>query len=375
MSQTERDLKYKIAISLIPGVGNILSKKLIEKLGGIVALFQATRSDLMQVPGIGPAIADNIINQEVMERAGQEVEFIASNGIRTLFYLDEDYPERLKHCDDAPVMLYMKGDLDLNQTKVISVVGTRNATAYGKEICANLVGDLKNRGHDVLIISGLAYGIDICAHRQALSNGLKTAAVLGHGLNTIYPSIHAKTAREIVKEGALLSEFTTFENPERNNFVKRNRIIAGLADATLVIESGEKGGALTTADIAHSYYRDVFAVPGRLGDRYSSGCNFLIKSNRAALLENVRDLEYIMGWEKPAPGKGPRQGELFLDLSAEEKEVAGLLSEGDLTIDEIALRIKMPVSQVSPLLLNLEFKGVLASLPGMVYKLRNSSML
>jgi DNA processing protein len=362
-------LIYQIGISLIPGVGNITAKKLIAYTGGVEEVFKEKKRDLLKIPGIGDSLAEQIVNQQVLKVAEKELEFIEKYHISFSFYLDSDYPVRLKNCEDSPVILFYKGNVDLNQPKILSIVGTRNATDYGKECCNQLIVDLKQRGHQILIVSGLAYGIDICAHRAALRNGFNTAAVLGHGLATIYPGVHKTTAKEICNQGALISDFISDTQPERNNFVKRNRIIAGIADATLVIESGIKGGALITADLANSYNRDVLAYPGRNSDPYSKGCNWLIKSNKAAMIENVEDLEYHLGWEimqhKPAT-----QTELFLEISDEEAEIIHILKEhGELPIDIIAIHANMPVSRISALLLNLEFGGHVRCLPGKVYRL------
>jgi len=254
-------LVYKIAISLIPGVGTVTAKKLIAYAGSIEAVFNEPASKLEKIPGVGSFLAKKVTTPGIIEKAEKEFEYIQKKNIKALYYLDEDYPERLKHCPDAPIILFLQGNLNLNQEKVISIVGTRNATERGKDICNKLVSDLAERKHNVVIVSGLAYGIDICSHKAALKNNLPTAAVLGHGLKTLYPASHKSVANEILKEGALISDFMSYEWAEKNNFVKRNRIIAGLADATIVVESAPKGGALITADLANSYNRDVFAFP------------------------------------------------------------------------------------------------------------------
>jgi DNA processing protein len=363
-------LKYKIGISLIPGVGSINAKKLIAYTGSIEGVFKEKKNNLLKIPGIGDSLAENIVKQQVLEIAEKEIEYIQKNDIRLHFYLDEHYPVRLKNCEDAPVVFFYKGDVDFNQMKIISIVGTRNATEYGKECCNKLIDDLSNRKHKVLIVSGLAYGVDICAHRAALKNGFDTVAVLAHGLATLYPSLHKSTAKEICNHGALLTDFISSTLPERNNFVKRNRIIAGLADVTIVIESGIKGGALITADIANSYNRDVLAFPGRVNDSYSHGTNWLIKTNKAAMIESIEDLEYTLGWDSPGSGAESKQTQLFVELSAEEQKIADLLREqGELPIDLISLHINLPGSKVSAMLLNLEFAGVVRSLPGKVYRL------
>jgi DNA processing protein len=366
----ENTLKYQIAISLIPGVGNITAKKLIAYSGSIEGVFRESKRNLLKIPGIGDYLAQSITKKDVLSKAEKEIEFTQKYNITTYFYLNKNYPERLKHCEDAPVILFVKGNVNLNHLKILSLVGTRNATPYGKERCYQLVSELIERNHDVLIISGLAYGIDVAAHRAAMKNNLQTVAVLGHGLNTIYPSVHRSVAKEIVNKGALLTEFASNEQPERNNFVKRNRIIAGLSDATIVIESGITGGALITADIANSYNRDVFATPGRVKDKYSAGCNRLIKTNKAALIEGVSDLEYLLGWESQPAREKPAQKKLFQPLTTEEEKIIEILKEtGEFTIDQICHKIELPVSKISPILLNLEFSGMIKSLPGKVYTL------
>lgn len=363
-------LHYKIGISLIPGIGSITAKKLIAYTGSIEGVFHEKKKNLLKIPGIGEALAESVVSQHVLSKAEKEVEFIQKYEISYYFYLDEDYPARLKNCEDGPIILYCKGKVNFNQGKVLSVVGTRNATDYGKECCNKLIDDLKARNHQVLITSGLAYGIDICAHRAALRNGYATAAVLGHGLATLYPAVHKATAKEITKQGALVSDFVSDTQPDKNTFVKRNRIVAGLADATLVIESGIKGGALITADLANSYNRDVFAFPGRTTDAYSKGCNWLIRSNKAAMVESVEDIEYLLGWDPPGTQKPAVQTELFVDIAPEDKLIVETLQEaGELPIDLICRRIDMPTSRVSAMLLNLEFAGIVRSLPGKVYRL------
>ncbi len=362
-------LAYKIALSLIPGVGNIVAKKLVAYTGSLEGIFTEKKASLLKIPGIGKTLAGNIANPSLLELAVLEMEYIERHGVQTFFYLDDDYPARLRHCPDAPVILYLRGAVDLDLPKALSIVGTRRATPEGRAFCDKLVAGLRERNHQVLIVSGLAFGIDVAAHRAALKNGLPTVAVLAHGLDFIYPGSHAQVAREIEKQGGLASDFLSHEKPERPFFVKRNRIIAGLSDATIVVESGLRGGALITADMASGYHRDVFAVPGRTGDPYSRGCNYLIKTNQAALLEGVEDLEYLLGWEEESPKKQVVQTSLFVELAEEEKILADLLRDQSLTIDELSRAAGMPVSRVSPLLLNLEFKGVVHCLPGKIYRL------
>lgn len=367
----EDTLLYKIAISLVPGIGSVTAKSLIAYCGNARQVFHEKEKILRTIPGIGTVLAKNILQSTVMARATKEVDFIMKNGIEAHFYLDESYPQRLKSCVDAPVLLFSKGNPNLNMHKVISMVGTRNATEYGRDLVDKFIFSLAERGYQVQIVSGLAYGIDIQAHRAALRNNLSTVCVLAHGLETIYPSLHRTIAQEMCeKNGGMVSDFLSYSAIDRKNFLRRNRIIAGLADAVIVVESAKKGGALLTAELAVSYNRDLFAFPGRVGETYTEGCHYLIKSNRAGLIENVGDLEYCMNWQ---PGSGTPDGyqpRLFNELSEEEQRVADLLQEeGEATMDLICYRTGMPMNRVSPLLLALEFAGVVKCLPGKVFRL------
>jgi DNA processing protein len=362
-------LKYKIGIGLIPKIGPVLARRLVTFCGSIEGVFREKGNNLSRIPGIGKKLAGYIAEKTVMERAAREVDYIAANNIKPVFYLDSGYPERLKHCDDAPLIIFVRGDTGFSESKVLAVVGTRNATGYGKDMCNRLIQDLARNNHDVLVVSGLAYGIDICAHRAALDNNLRTMAVLGHGHGTIYPHVHKEVAGRIMTSGALISEFLHDDLPEPPNFIRRNRIIAGLSDAVVIVESGEKGGALITADLANSYNRDVFAFPGRITDRYSTGCNRLIKTNRAALIENYHDLEYMLGWKSDRPACPDTQKQLFTGLDCNESRILDSVSgNSDMTIDQISLYCDMPMSKVSAILLSLEFKGLVKCMPGKVYK-------
>ena len=371
LENNQDELLYKIAISLVPGIGSVTAKSLIAYCGSARQVFSEKEKILRTIPGVGTVLARNIRQARVMGRAETEIEFLSRNNVDAHFYLDESYPRRLKSCPDAPVLLFSKGKPDLNAAKAVSIVGTRNATEYGRSLVDKFVASLAERGYEVQVISGLAYGIDIQAHRAALHNKLSTVCVLAHGLETVYPSLHRSIAQEMCDHnGGMVSDFLSNSLIDRKNFLRRNRIIAGLADAVIVVESAKKGGALLTAELAVSYNRDVFAFPGRVGETYTEGCHFLIKSNRAGLIENVQDLEYSMNWQ---PGPDPlvsHQPRLFYDLSADEQKIADLLrEEGETTIDRICLRTGLGMNRVSPMLLTLEFSGVVKCLPGKVFRL------
>jgi DNA processing protein len=361
---------YRIALSLIPGVGSVLARNLVAYAGSVEGVFRQSFQALKKIPGIGEVNARRIKNKQIFERAENELKFIEKYKIDVLFYTDKNFPRRLKNCVDAPVILYSKGKMNLDEQRVVSIVGTRNATDYGKEVCEKLIRDFAERNYPVLVVSGLAYGIDIQAHKMALKYGIPTVGVVAHGLDKIYPSLHADTARKMLGNGGLVSDFPSGTKIDPANFIRRNRIIAGLADATIVVESAVKGGALITADIAASYNRDVFAFPGRADDTFSRGCNRLIRLNGADLIEGIDDLEFFMGWES---GKKEKivQSTLFVDLTAEEQKVVDLLqSKGELFIDQISAELKIPTSKASALLLNMEFKNLLLALPGKMYRLK-----
>lgn len=364
----KNSLKYKIALSLIPNIGDIRAKRLVAYCGSVDAVFEEKKSSLEKIPGIGSFAADAVLNHTIFDRAEEEILFIEKNKITPLFYLDKNYPKRLTHCEDSPILLYFKGNANLNAEKTISIVGTRDATDYGKTICEKLITDLAQ--HKVTIVSGLAYGIDICAHRAALENGLPTICALAHGLDKIYPAVHKTTAEKMLENGGWLSDFTSKTIPDRENFPRRNRIVAGISDATIVIESKKGGGSLITANIANSYNRDVFAFPGKVDDVCSEGCNNLIKQNKAALIQSAADIVYILGWEESKISKKPVQKQLFVELKEEEEILVSILKENNsTTIDDLCFAANMPMSKVSALLLTLEFSGIVKSLPGKMYRL------
>jgi DNA processing protein len=362
-------LIYQIALTLVPGIGDVQGKKLIAYCGGAEAVFREKKKDLLKIPGIGQVMAGSLHNKEIFLRAEQEADFIHQFQIAPLFYLDQDYPERLKHCEDGPMMLYFKGKANLGQKRILSIVGTRIPTEYGKAMCEQIVQDFSDQG--VLIVSGLAYGVDTLAHRASLAAGLHTVGILAHGLDQIYPYVNRSLAEKMIQNGGLLTEFISHTKLNRDYFPRRNRIIAGMADATLVIESAQKGGALITADIANSYNRDVFALPGRATDLKSDGCNQLIKMNKAALIHSAADICYMMGWDQ-TPHIAHIQQKLFTELDEQEKKIFGILeTRHEADIDEIYLNSGLTSSKVAAILLKLEFEGLIRSLPGKRYKVNS----
>jgi len=368
MKYNDASLLNKIALTMLPNIGDILAKRLVAYCGSVDAIFKEKKSNLEKIPGIGSINVLDVINHSVFDRAEEEIKFIEKNNIQPIFYLDDEYPKRLVQCDDSPVMLYFKGKANLNAEKIISIVGTREATEYGKMMCEKLIEDLAM--YNVTIVSGLAYGIDITAHKAALENNLPTLCVLAHGLDKIYPAVHRSAADKMLDNGGWLTDFVSRTIPDRENFPSRNRIVAGISDATIVIESKIKGGSLITADIANSYNRDVFAFPGRIGDVYSEGCNKIIKQNKAALIQSAEDIIYILGWEERKNKKTSQQKKLFIELNKEEEVLVNILKEKDsITIDDLCIACKMPMSKVSAMLLTLEFSGVVKSFPGKKYRL------
>ncbi len=366
---TNDQLQYRIALTLLPGVGIANARKLIALTGSAKALFTEKKNALQRITGLKDQAIDSILDsKEYLQRAEKECRFIETNNIRTFFFTDDDFPVRLKQCTDSPIIIYSQGNADLDAQYIVSIVGTRKATDYGKEVCHNLINGLSSLG--VLIVSGLAYGIDTAAHRNALDAGLPTVGVLAHGLDRIYPDVNIPLARRMLEQGGLVTEFMSYTNPDRENFPMRNRIIAGLSDATIVVEAGPKGGALITADIANSYNRDVFAVPGRVSDLYSTGCTSLIKTNRAALVEKPEDILYIMGWDKEKTKKEPVQQKLFIQLEPDQETIYSILKEhGECSIDKLCVESKMNAGKIATALLNLEFEGLIKSLPGKMYRI------
>ena len=358
------NLQFKLALALIPGVGAGLVRSLVASTGSPEAVFKENIRALQKIPGVGETLSTRIRASDTLSRAEEEMRFMRKEGIESSFLLDADYPDRLKQCPDAPVIFFYKGVIP-NLTKTwLSIIGTRSPTSRGTLMTTQLVRELAGQGHHMVIVSGLAYGIDIHAHRAALSSGLPTVAVLGHGFHTIYPSIHRSTADDIMKNGCLITDFFSFNKLEPKNFIRRNRIIAGLSEATLVVESGIKGGATTTAEMANSYNRDVFAIPGRVSDPMSKGCNWLIRTHQATLVEQAGDLEYFMGLDQGKPKGGSEQIFLFESLDENERNIVNLIRMEAQSIDSIARSLNLPVQKISGVLLQLELKGLVRASPG-----------
>ncbi|NPD44884.1 DNA-processing protein DprA [Lentimicrobium sp. S6] len=367
MIKTDQDLIYEIGVSLLPGVGSINGKKLVAYCRGAEGVFKQKKSHLEKIEGIGSKLATLISEQSILADAEKELAFIKKENIQALFFNDAQYPYRLKQAMDSPLLIYYKGIDVLNYDRILAIVGTRNITERGKETTDALVEGLKDAG--VLVVSGLAYGVDTRAHKACVKHKIPTVGVVAHGLDTIYPAVNRGLSDEMQIKGGVISEFVSGTKPDAFNFPQRNRVIAGMADATLVVESAKKGGSLITADIANSYSRDVYAIPGRPEDQFSRGCNFLIKTNRAALVENAADLLYQLSWDLTKKPKNI-QHKLFLDLKPEEQKIVDLLRENkQCAIDILMGKSGLTSSKLASTLLNLEFEGVIKCMPGKVYQL------
>jgi DNA processing protein len=362
-----------LALHFVPGIGSILFKQLISYCGSASQVFKSSKAKLLKIPGIGPVNAESILTKGTFALAEKELAQADKENVQLLFYTDKDFPSRLKAIEDSPAILFVKGNVNLNVAKIVGIVGTRKATAYGKSCVEKIIDDLVP--HQTPIISGLAYGIDIHAHKHALKVGLPTIGILGSGMDVIYPSSHKDTAKKMMETGGLITENIFGTQPDAHNFPARNRIIAGLCDALIVIEAAEKGGALITAEIANTYNKDVFAVPGNLGQTYSAGCNFLIKTNKAHLFTSVKDLEYIMNWDLSTTKKLFTTSFNESNLSVEERLVVEALRKREVPvmIDQLSIESELPLGILSSLLLSLEFAGLVVSLPGKRYGLTNRS--
>ncbi|MEZ5026943.1 MAG: DNA-processing protein DprA [Chitinophagales bacterium] len=371
----EDEILYGIALSLLKGIGDANAKTLISYAGSAKQLFGMSTAKLQKINGIGPKTAAIFKDtKQAIQRAEKEMKFMQQHQIDVHFYYQKTYPKRLLNCVDAPLFIFSKGNVDFNKEKIVSVVGTRHCTEQGRAITEKLIADLAI--HDITLVSGLAYGIDICAHKAALKYNMQNIAVLAHGLDRIYPFQHKNIADKLQENGAIISDFISQTNPDKQNFPSRNRIVAGMSDATIVVESAEEGGALITAEIANSYNRDVFAFPGRVDDKYSVGCLRLIKQNKAQLVCAAQDIIECMSWDidtkKQNENKSSIQTQLFSDFNADEQKIIHVLqAQSKSSIDELYLKTALTPSNIATLLLNLELKGVVQMLPGKYYRLVN----
>lgn len=359
---------YKIAFSCLKGINLRLAKELLSRCGSEMAFFTATEQQLSAINSCRNNLFSQSYRESVLHIASIEKDFVEEHHVKTFYFTDEDYPHRLLECDDAPIMLYGLGDFDLNSRHAISIVGTRHATPYGNDFVRNLIKNLSERLEDFIVVSGLAYGIDIAAHRAALDFGVPTIGVLAHGLNTIYPAQHRNIATEMIRtNGGLLSDYRSQDALHKGNFIARNRIVAGLCDCTVVVESAEKGGALITAGIAEAYHRDVFALPGRISDRYSKGCNKLIRDNVAGLINSADDLIEAMQWHvKPIEGE---QNTLQVEISPVEESILNYLTQkGEGNINTMCVELNIPINKIMTLLVDMEFKNMIIPYPGGKYR-------
>ena len=363
---SDNELFHLLALLKIDGVGDIVAKKLLLHCGSAEEIFKSKSSKLATIDGIGTFLTNSLKNKTVFEKAEKELKYIKDNNINVLYFQDENYPDKLKHCIDGPVLMFSTGNLNLNKQRIISIVGTRQITSYGTEFTKKLIEDLAPL--DPIIVSGFAYGVDIVAHQAAMDHDLQTVGVVAHGMNQIYPKVHKKYVAKMEKNGGFLTEFWSDSEPLRENFIRRNRIVAGMSEATIVIESADRGGSLITATMAGDYNRDVFAVPGRSTDKFSQGCNNLIKTQKANLLTSAADLVYCLNWDIQKDIK-PIQKQLFVSLEPDEQLIYDfLIKNGKEVLDIIALECNLPVYKISVVLFNMELKGVVRPLPGKLFE-------
>lgn len=361
------ELLYALALQHVAKIGDITAKKLIAHCGSSEAVFKEKKQNLLKIDGIGSILISDLFTSNHLEAAEKELQFIKDENIVCHYFADEAYPEKLKHCIDSPIVLFQAGNVNVNKQRVISIVGARKVTTNGIAFCEKLVEQLAV--FNPVIVSGFAYGTDITAQKAAIKHKLQTIGCLAHGLNQMYPKTHKKYVAEVEKNGGFFTDFWSSATFDRNNFLKRNRIIAGISQATIVIESAEKGGSLVTADIANSYNRDVFAVPGRVTDSQSVGCNNLIKHQKAHMLSNPLDIPYILNWELEENQKPVIQKQLFVELDDQEKVIYNYLKETEKeSLDVIAIQCNLPTFKVAGLLLSMELKGVVRPLPGKLFE-------
>lgn len=363
----EEEILYVLALQRVKGIGDINAKKLIAHCGTAKNVLKEKKQILEKINGIGSFTIRHLFDKENLMEAEKELQYLQKNNIEINYFLDKNYPNKLKHCIDAPILLFRKGKIDFQNQPIISIVGTRKITSYGRVFCEKLIEDLKE--YNPIIVSGFAYGVDICAHKAALKNKLQTIGVIAHGFEQMYPKTHIKYTDSVCENGGFITDFWHNDKLIRENFLKRNRIVAGLSEATIIIESAEKGGSLVTADIANSYNRDVFAVPGRTTDSLSRGCNDLIKRNKAAILNSAQDLIEMLNWELESNSPKVIQKQLFVELDETEQLIYDFLFEnGKELLDIIAINCEMPIHKITSVLFTMEMKGVIKPLPGKLFE-------
>lgn len=362
---TDHNYLYLIALTKVPKVGPVIAKNLISYCGSAEAVFAESKKNLLKIPGVGLSLADSFEPSGYLKEAEKELKFAEKNNVRLLSYMDRDYPVRLLNFDSSPIILYFKGNADLNHYRTVAIVGTRQPSEYGRIMCDRIIEGLVP--YNVLLVSGLAYGIDAAAHRKCIETGIPTLGVLGHGLDRYYPAEHKSVAIKMQEKGGIISEFTSGTLPDRENFPMRNRIIAAISDVVIVIESKRKGGSIITAEFANEFNKDVFALPGPVTEELSEGCNKLIKQNKAHLIESAGDIAYIMRWEEIDAGK-VIQKQLFVELDSDERRMVSIIKDiKEISIDALTYKMSLAPSEVAAILLGLEFKGVVKSLPGKKY--------
>lgn len=366
MDQTRLSL---LALHFIPGIGDYTIRQLVSYCGSAEKVFKTPRGKLLKIPGIGDVTAEVILKGNPFKAAEQEALKAEKENVQLIFFTDKHYPSRLREAVDAPSLLYVKGNVNFEAAKSVGIVGTRKSTDYGKECTEDLIAGLVP--HHALIVSGLAYGIDIQAHKQAVRHNLPTIGIMGSGIDVIYPYAHSEIVRKMLPLGGIVTENRFGTKPDAHNFPARNRIIAGLCDALIVVEAAERGGALITVDIANSYNKEVFAFPGNIGRSFSEGCNNLIKSNRAHLITSVKDLEFIMNWTAGESAEPKKPACIPEGLNTDEADIVRILiaNNNQMMLDELSWRSAVPIGKLASLLLHLEFKGLVTSLPGKIYKL------
>jgi DNA processing protein len=361
----DQNLLNNIALTMVPDVGPVIAKVLISYCGSAEAVFKASKKELLKIPQVGLKTAEKIISSDSFDRAEDQMKYLSNNDGKAVVFHSDEYPQRLKHFESSPLVLYLKGDMNLNHKRTVAIIGTRKPTEQGKINCEKLIEGLQD--YDVQIISGLAFGIDTCAHKKSVETNTETIGVMGHGLDILYPAENRKLVNKMVEIGGVLTEFPINTRPDRENFPMRNRIIASMSDVVVVVESKRKGGSIITAEFANSYNKDVFAIPGRTTDDASEGCNKLIKQHKASLLESAADIGYIMRWDETDKTRVVQKA-LFIDFNDEEQKLIDILKSSDsVTVDELSHKLKLAPSKLASMLLSLEFKGAIRSLPGKKY--------